>query len=140
MVGLATVVATLFAPVGATAAHADTASAAPSVRAELPPGVIRLNDGERCPSGTLCLYRDYGHRGPAYGIGAGYPVNLYDLPMPGGAGSASAGNTVSSWVNNTESFAILVDIDTDAVRPLLPGQRLEEPPFLNDTVDEVRWA
>ena len=66
---------------------------------ELPPGVVKLGDGENCPPGTFCLYRDYQRKGPAYGIGAGYDVDLSKLNMS---------KTVSSWVNNTQSNALLI--------------------------------
>ena len=110
---------------------------AAEARAALPPGVVQLGDGEPCPPATLCLYRDYGNTGPAYGIGAGYNVNLNDLPMSGGAAGTAADN-VSSWVNNTGSVGLLIDEDGPS-RPLFPGQQLQEPPEYNDTVDLVVW-
>ncbi|NUT08962.1 MAG: hypothetical protein HOQ38_00700 [Nonomuraea sp.] len=119
---------------GALAVPAASAAAWP-----LPPGVVALGPGEPCPSATLCLYRDYDRSGPAYGIGAGYDVDLDDLPMPGGVGGPSAANNVSSWVNDTSHPALLIDRDEPRGRPLFPGQPLEEPPYTNDTVDEVRW-
>ncbi|MEU7424633.1 peptidase inhibitor family I36 protein [Streptomyces sp. NPDC040750] len=122
-------------PLGLASAQADAPTA---VAKRLPPGVIPLGDGEPCPVFTLCLYRDYGFRGPAYGIGAGYDVDLRALPMPG-SGGPTAANNVSSWVNHTRSDALLVDRDRDEIRPLFPGQRLEEPPGHNDTVDLVLW-
>ncbi|MFD7868611.1 peptidase inhibitor family I36 protein [Streptomyces sp. NPDC059783] len=122
---------------GATTAQAATPGSTPAsaVRAALPPGVVPLNDSEPCPSATLCLYRDYGNRGPAYGIGAGYNVNLRDLPMAGGG---TAADNVSSWVNNTDSVALLLD-ENGPARPVFPGQHLQEPPELNDSVDLVVW-
>ncbi|MGW0733118.1 peptidase inhibitor family I36 protein [Streptomyces sp. NPDC002851] len=124
----AAAVAAAMLPLSAGTAHA----------AALPPGVIQLHDGEPCPPATLCLYRDYGNQGPAYGIGAGYDVNLNDLPMGGGNGYTAA-NNVSSWVNNTESPALLIDDDGQTVRPLHPHQWLQEPPPYNDSVDLVVW-
>ncbi|MEU7856108.1 peptidase inhibitor family I36 protein [Nonomuraea sp. NPDC049141] len=112
------------------AAHAAT-----TAPAAFPPGVIQLSDGEPCPPATLCLYQHYMRRGPAYGIGAGYRVDLRWLPM----GGRSAANNVSSWVNNTESDAVLVDDDDDVRRILPAGESLEEPPEHNDTVDVVDW-
>jgi hypothetical protein len=108
---------------------------AAEARAALPPGVIQLQDSEPCPPATLCLYRDYNFQGPAYGIGAGYEVDLRNLPMPGG----TAENNVSSWVNNTSSLVVLIDVDSEQARPLEPGHRLQEPPQYNDTVDIVSW-
>ncbi|SEG67271.1 hypothetical protein SAMN04489712_108270 [Thermomonospora echinospora] len=102
----------------------------------LPAGVVKLNDGEGCPSMTLCLYRDYDRRGPAYGIGAGYTVDLSQLPM----GSGTAANNISSWVNMTRYTAALIDRDKNRIRLLLPGESLEEPMSSNDSVDEVSWA
>ncbi|MEV4071205.1 peptidase inhibitor family I36 protein [Nonomuraea fuscirosea] len=113
-------------------------AAPPAVAAQLPPGVIQLGDGEPCPPGTLCLYRDYGFSGPAYGIGAGYVVDLHWLPMPGSGGPTAADN-VSSWANRTAGVAVLVDAQSGHTRPLFPGQHLEEPLPLNDTVDRVVW-
>ncbi|TMR92373.1 peptidase inhibitor family I36 protein [Nonomuraea basaltis] len=123
-----TAVGTLALPAAAAPAHA------------LPPGVIQLGPSEPCPPATLCLYRDYGRSGPAYGIGAGYSVDLNDLPMPGGLGDSSAANNISSWVNNAQGLAVLIDRKSGQARPLFPGQPIEEPPPYNDTVDEVDWA
>lgn len=133
----AAAVATAVLPLGAGAAHATTA---PVPGAALPPGVVQLNDGDPCPPATLCLYRDYGHRGPAYGIGAGYQVDLSMLPMSGGVHGSTAANEVSSWVNNTGSDAMLFTLGSRQVRPLFPGQSLQETPATNDTVDFIAWA
>ncbi|MGI5204483.1 peptidase inhibitor family I36 protein [Spirillospora sp. CA-108201] len=130
---LATCAATI-SPAAATAAQAAGVTARPAL-ADLPPGVIKLEDAEGCPPATLCLYQHYKRQGPAYGIGAGYKVDLNDLPM----GDGTAANNVSSWVNNTHSVAVLIDSD-DKTRPLYPGQPLEEPQTDNDTVDLVDWA
>ena len=134
---LAGATATLIAP---TAASADTADITFADQVILPPGVIRLNDGEVCPPSTLCLYRDYGNSGPAYGIGAGYVVNLGMLPMPGGVGGPTAANNVSSWVNNTGFSAFLVDADQSLVRSFYPQQSMAEPIGTNDSVDVVAWG
>ncbi|MGW7514844.1 peptidase inhibitor family I36 protein [Streptomyces sp. NPDC054796] len=123
-------------PVSAGVAHAAEPEAA-APQAALPPGVVQLGDSEPCPPATLCLYRDYGNKGPAYGIGAGYNVDLKQLPMAGGS-SSTAANNVSSWVNNTGAVGILVDED-GPTRPLFPSQQLQEPPQFNDTVDLVAW-
>ncbi len=133
----AAAVATAALPLGAGAAHATT-TADPATA--LPPGVVQLNDGEPCPPATLCLYRDYGNKGPAYGIGAGYPVDLSLLPMNGGVNGPTAANEASAWVNNTAASPVLVDMDAQQVRPLFPGQSLLEPPATNDTVDVVAWG
>ncbi|WP_078849362.1 peptidase inhibitor family I36 protein [Streptomyces sp. NRRL F-5126] len=133
---VAAIVAAVALPACAGVANAAAPAAA---EAFLPPGVVKLQSGEPCPQGTLCLYRDYGYQGPAYGIGAGYPVDLRALPMDGGVNGHSAANEVSSWVNNTGTPALLVDVDTDHVRPLFPGHRLQEPQATNDTVDVVSW-
>ncbi|MCX4729908.1 peptidase inhibitor family I36 protein [Streptomyces sp. NBC_01363] len=106
----------------------------------LPPGVVELQDSEPCPPATLCLYRDYNNRGPAYGIGAGHHVDLRDLPMSGGVNGPTAADEVSSWVNNTNHLAVLIDTDEETIRPLFPQQSLQEPPQTNDTVDIVRWV
>ncbi|MEU4827221.1 peptidase inhibitor family I36 protein [Actinomadura citrea] len=127
--------ATVTGLAASTAAQAATATTRPA-QADLPPGVVQLDDAEGCPPATLCLYQHYNRQGPAYGIGAGYPVNLNSLPM----GNRTAANNVSSWVNNTHSLAVLIDADKDKARPLYPGQPLEEPPSDNDTVDLVNWA
>ncbi|MEU8358924.1 peptidase inhibitor family I36 protein [Nonomuraea sp. NPDC048882] len=129
-----TVTAATVALAGVTALPA----APPAAAAPLPPGVIQLGDGEPCPPGTLCLYRDYGFSGPAYGIGAGYAIDLRWLPMPGHGGPTAADN-VSSWVNRTAGVAVLIDEQSGRTRPLFPGQHLEEPVLLNDTVDRVVW-
>jgi predicted small secreted protein len=119
-------------PIAAQAAAVPARQAA----AELPPGVVQLNDGEQCPPATLCLYRDYNRQGPAYGIGAGYRVDLRQLPM----GDATAANNISSWVNHAGGVAMLIDADRGEARPLPPGRPLEEPPSDNDTVDLVAWG
>lgn len=54
--------------------------------------MVKLDDGENCPPETFCLYRDYQRKSPAYGIEAGYDLDLSALNMS---------KTVSSWVNNT---------------------------------------
>ncbi|MES9539201.1 peptidase inhibitor family I36 protein [Actinomadura sp. NPDC000600] len=117
-------------------AVSTAAQAAAPAQADLPPGVVQLNDGEACPLATLCLYRDYNRQGPAYGIGAGYRVALMDLPM----GDDTAANNVSSWINNTHDVAILIDAEEGKARPLPPGHPLEEPESDNDTVDLVAWG
>lgn len=135
MAGLAMAALTWVTP-GAAPAHAAAPTAVPAARADLPPGVVRLNDGEDCPPGTLCLYRDYRNQGPAYGIAEGYFVDLRRLPMD----DSSAANNVSSWVNNTGLPALLIDEDNGGrARPLAPGQSLQEPSETNDTVDVVAW-
>ncbi|MFE6663287.1 peptidase inhibitor family I36 protein [Streptomyces sp. NPDC057697] len=134
------------ARVAASAAAALTIALLPGIaRADvaaehLPPGVVKLQDNEACPPATLCLYRDYNNRGPAYGVGAGYDVNLHELPMSGGVHGSSAADEVSSWVNNTSHLAILIDRDKDEFRPLYPHSSLQEPPQTNDTVDFIAWA
>ncbi|MEV4001697.1 peptidase inhibitor family I36 protein [Actinomadura sp. NPDC049753] len=127
--------ATVTGPAVSTAAQAATVTTR-TAQADLPPGVVKLNDAEGCPPVTLCLYRDYNRQGPAYGIGAGYRVDLKDLPM----GDDTAANNVSSWVNNAHGLAVLIDEANGKARPLYPGQPLEEPPSDNDTVDLVDWA
>ncbi|WP_141578550.1 peptidase inhibitor family I36 protein [Actinomadura sp. WMMA1423] len=127
--------ATVTGPAVSAAAQAAIVPAG-SAAADLPPGVVQLNDGEDCPPVTLCLYRDYGRQGPAYGIGAGYKVDLKQLPM----GDGTAANNVSSWVNHARTVAVLIDADEGRARPLFPGQPLEEPEATNDTVDLVDWA
>ncbi|WP_149181788.1 peptidase inhibitor family I36 protein [Streptomyces sp. TRM49041] len=133
----AAVLAAAALPLGAGAPSA-VAAPADAEAAPLPPGVVKLNDGEPCPIGTLCLYRDYNFSGPAYGIGAGYEVDLRHLPMAGAPGGSAADN-VSSWVDYTGSPAFLRDDDTGLTRSLFPNQRLQEPSALNDTVDRVFW-
>ncbi|MEV0668295.1 peptidase inhibitor family I36 protein [Actinomadura luteofluorescens] len=127
--------AAMTGPAVSTAAQAATVTSRPAL-ADLPPGVIKLNDAEGCPPVTLCLYQHYKRQGPAYGIGAGYRVDLNDLPM----GNGTAADNVSSWVNNTHSVAVLIDANEGKARPLYPGRPLEEPPSDNDTVDLVDWA
>ncbi|MFG1694270.1 peptidase inhibitor family I36 protein [Nonomuraea sp. NPDC049309] len=124
----------------AAAVTAATPSAQAAPRVALPEGVFRLANGQPCPWATLCLYRDYNRSGPAYGVRAGFDVDLFDLPMPGGVGgSSTAANNISSWVNRTGSTAVLVDLRRIRIRLLLPGRSLEEPPGDNDTVDFLRW-
>lgn len=118
-----------------------TAHAAVTPQAAAPPGVVKLADSEACPPATLCLYRDYRRRGPAYGIGAGYIINLSKLPLAGGqGGNNTAADNISSWVNNTASAARLTDTETGVTRTLNAGGSLEEPSANNDTVDVVSWA
>ena len=135
--GLAAIVTTT---VGSVDARAAVAQGVAAQAASLPPGVVQLHDGETCPPATLCLYRDYGRKGPAYGIGAGFQVSLRQLPMAPGAGGTTAANNVSSWVNNTHGIAVLIDLDRRITRHLRPGQSLEEPRETNDTVDVVSWV
>jgi hypothetical protein len=124
-----------------TALSTSTAFATTSPRAQaLPPGVIKLNDGEQCPPATLCAYRAYNYKDNTYGIGAGYHVRLSDLPAtPQGTGGPNMANNVSSWVNNTSYAAYLIDTDRNVTRELPAHQRLQEPPQYNDTVDVVAW-
>jgi guanine deaminase len=93
---------------------------------DLPPGVIKLNDGEKCPSRTLCLYNYPHYQGPAYAIRAGYDVDLNKLNM---------NKTVSSWVNRTQSTALLIGCHT--VHPLNAGCSLEE---TKPTVEKIGWV
>ena len=99
----------------------------------LPAGVVVI-EGSECPPGTLGLWKHYGRKGPAYGIGAGYMVALSELPADGG----SMTKNVSSWVNKTQSDAKL--IGTKGTRTLKAGQSLEEPAEHNDTVERVEWV
>ncbi|MFG2908638.1 hypothetical protein ACGF13_26665 [Kitasatospora sp. NPDC048286] len=106
--------------------------------AQLPPGVVKLTDGETAPPKTLAIYRDSNRKGPAYGIGAGFAVNLSDLPMDGHNGTKSASKNISSWVNNTDSDAVLID-DTGK-RTLQANSTLEESSATNDSVTRVEWV
>ncbi|OEJ22318.1 hypothetical protein [Streptomyces subrutilus] len=73
---------------------------------QLPPGVVQiLPEGAPCPPKTLALYRDYSCQGPGYGIGAGFNVDLTELPLPAGG---SMSKNVSSWVNLTDGDAKLI--------------------------------
>ncbi|GAA3790780.1 hypothetical protein GCM10022226_07250 [Sphaerisporangium flaviroseum] len=140
--GVAAVAAMTTFSFPAATAMAEPVGDTPVTDTPLPAGVVKLGDGEQCPTKTLCVYRDYGRSGPAYGIGAGYHVDLNKLPITGGvAGRPSEANNVSSWVNNTGSKAKLINIDTPGlIRSLKPGRSLEEPTVTNDTVDTVDWA
>lgn len=127
-----------------TALSASTASAAASpVQAHqrrLPPGVIALIDGEQCPPATLCAYRAYNFKDNTYGIGAGYHVELSDLPATAqGAGGPNMANNVSSWINNTAYPAFLIDTDRHFIREMPAGESMQEPLQYNDTVDVVAW-
>lgn len=134
-VGLAASVAALVPFSGVANASASTVH----VRA-LPPGVIQLNDSQTCPPNLLCLYRDYGYQGPAYGIVPGAPVDLRDVPMQGGVnGGGTAANEVSSWVNSTFGNATLINIGNGQIRALVRHERMQEPSATNDTVDFVEW-
>lgn len=104
--------------------------------AELPPGVVKIDEGS-CPPGTLCVWRDVNRKGPGYGIGAGYNVDLSQLPIEGGVGGTNTmAKNASSWHNRTESTAKLIGIDT---RELNPDDSIEEDAQHNDTVEEVEW-
>lgn len=101
---------------------------------QLPPGVVQiLPEGAPCPPKTLGLYRDYSCQGPGYGIGAGFNVDLTELPLPGG----SMFKNVSSWVNLTDSDVKLIG---KGERILKAGEKLEEPAGYNDTVERVAWV
>ncbi|MBT2481835.1 hypothetical protein [Streptomyces sp. ISL-94] len=103
--------------------------------AQLPGGVVRITpDGGQCPPKTLGLYRDINCQGPAYGIGAGYSVDLRQLPLPNGG---SMFKNVSSWVNLTDSDAKLIG---KGERILKAGEKLEESSGYNDTVERVEWV
>lgn len=139
-IGVAAVAAAVIIPAGTASADPsvpDNAVATGPRAAYLPPGVVRLRDSQPCPEYLLCLYRDYGNSGPAYGIEPRHGVNLRHLPMPGGVHGNTAADEVSSWVNNTPFPVLLVDEDEDVVRPLHPRQSLQEPAEFNDTVDLV---
>ncbi|WP_326756735.1 hypothetical protein OH738_01150 [Streptomyces hirsutus] len=99
----------------------------------LPAGVVMIEDSE-CPPATLGLWKHYGRKGPAYGIGAGYTVSLSELPADGG----SMTKNVSSWVNKTQSDAKLVS--SKGTRILKAGESMEEPADHNDTVERVEWV
>jgi hypothetical protein len=139
--GMAAAAAVTAFSLPAATAMAKPVGDTPVTDTPLPPGVVKLADGEQCPMKTLCLYRDYGRTGPAYGIGAGYPVDLSKLPITGGvAGRPSAANNVSSWVNNTAAKAKLINTELPKhTRTLRAGRSLEEVAVNNDTVDTVEW-
>ncbi|MFG1873514.1 peptidase inhibitor family I36 protein [Sphaerisporangium sp. NPDC049003] len=140
--GTAAVAALTAFSLPAVAAMAATVDDIPAADSGLPSGVVKLGDSEQCPTKTLCLYRDYGRGGPAYGVGAGHPVDLNKLPIAGGtAGRPSAANNISSWVNNTDHKAKLINVDAPGLtRTLKAGHSLEEPTATNDTVDKIEWA
>ncbi|GAA2482931.1 hypothetical protein ACFW9F_26865 [Streptomyces sp. NPDC059506] len=100
---------------------------------QLPPGVVEIT-GSECPPGTLGMWRDYRRQGPAYGVGAGYDVDLSRLPV----GSSSMARNVSSWVNMTQSDAKL--ISRTKTRVLRAGESMEEPSQENDTVERIEWV
>ncbi|MFE3492743.1 hypothetical protein ACFXOS_06470 [Streptomyces sp. NPDC059175] len=99
----------------------------------LPAGVVVI-EGSECPPATLGLWKHYGRKGPAYGIGAGYMVALSELPADGG----SMTRNVSSWVNLTQSDAKL--ISSKGTRVLKAGESLEEPAEHNDTAERIEWV
>lgn len=102
---------------------------------QLPPGVVQITpDGAPCPPKTLGLYRHYNCQGTGYGIGAGFEVDLSQLPLPGGG---SMSKNVSSWVNLTDSDAKLIG---KGERILKAGEKLEEPAGYNDTVERIDWV
>ncbi|GAA2990796.1 hypothetical protein Sfulv_00690 [Streptomyces fulvorobeus] len=101
----------------------------------LPNGVVVISNSE-CPPRTLGLWKDRGRKGRAYGIGAGYPVDLSKLPTDDGDSMA---RNVSSWVNRTESDAKLVG-SKGICRVLKAGEPLEESNDHNDTVEWVKWV
>lgn len=100
----------------------------------LPNGVVEIKpEGSPCPPKTLGLWRHYNCGGEGYGIGAGFEVDLSQLPISGG----NMSKNVSSWVNNTDSNAKL--ISKSGTRILRAGDKLEEPKEHNDTVERVAW-
>ncbi|MCX4629340.1 MULTISPECIES: hypothetical protein [unclassified Streptomyces] len=102
---------------------------------QLPPGVVQiLPEGSPCPPKTLGLYQHYSCQGPGYGIGAGFDVDLAQLPIPGGG---SMSKNVSSWVNLTDSDVKLIG---KGERILKAGEKLEEPSGYNDTVQRIAWV
>ena len=92
----------------------------------LPPGVVKLHDGQKCPPRTLCLYRDPHCHRPAYGIKAGHDVDLSKLTM---------NKAISSWFNGTQSTALLIGCGT--AYPLQAGCSLEK---TKDAVEKVGWV
>ncbi len=108
---LAAVAAAMAGPIGfASSAQAAPAIGAVAQQRVLPPGVVKLNDGEPCPTMSLCLYRDY-FSGPSYAIAEGYEVNLHDLPCDACAFGPSMAENVSSWINLTTWTAVLTEGD-----------------------------
>jgi Peptidase inhibitor family I36 len=103
----------------------------------LPGGVVKINPGEECPPKSLCLYRDGQFTGPGYAVGAGYPVDLNDLPCDNcNFGPTMAGN-VSSWYNRTDSTAELIDKDNKQTS-LPPGEKIDRGPT-EDKIVKIAW-
>ncbi|MEU1630048.1 peptidase inhibitor family I36 protein [Streptomyces sp. NPDC020096] len=135
---LAAVAAVMAGPTGlASSAQAAPASGTVATeRAALPPGVVRLNDGEPCPAMSLCLYRDY-FSGPAYAIAEGYEVDLHDLPCRACAFGPTMADNVSSWNNRATWTAVLTERN-GRWTPLESGRTLVGGPS-EDKVVKVTW-
>jgi hypothetical protein len=104
----------------------------------LPPGVMKLNEGEPCPPKTLCMYEHPDFKGVAYGVGAGYSVNLSDLACEGCAWGPTMAKNVSSWNNGTDSTAELIEEGGKSTK-LGPGETINRGPT-EDKIVKIVWA
>lgn len=138
--------AAVLLPLGTGTAQAASAASAPSEA--LPPGALKLRDGEPRPPQTLCLYRDYGLHGPRYGIRYGYDVDLRRprwkaastaraLPMKRLRGSTGATPPLFSWTTTRRGLARSSRASTSrtpgherhrGIRPLAGGPEVSEAP------------
>lgn len=142
----AAVSAALLAALTLPAAGVSPAAADPEPRTAeiLPPGVIKLLPGEKCPDNILCLWRDHKKRALGYGISEGYTVYLVDLPCGTECvGGPTMEDNVSSWWNRSNHIVRLIDYEAATERKLKPKQSLEESTNANgatdNTVDAVMW-
>ncbi len=100
----------------------------------LPLGTVPVTSGSCVPK-TLCMWQKPNRQGVGYGVGAGYDLDLAQLPV-------NEDNTmrknVSSWHNGTDGDAELV-AENGSIRTLPAGMSLEEPTEHDKTVVKIRW-
>ncbi|GII63472.1 hypothetical protein Skr01_35570 [Sphaerisporangium krabiense] len=115
--------ATALLPVGAATAHADATG----------PRIISIPAGQtHCPSGYVCLFRDYDYQGGGYGFASGSSIGFL--------GDIGFNDVMSSWANDSGiRYCWYVDANFEGDgHEMKPGYRVNVLPQENDQASSLR--
>ncbi|WP_158562761.1 peptidase inhibitor family I36 protein [Marinitenerispora sediminis] len=112
------------APAGVGTAHAVVAPQDP---------IISIPAGQTwCPSGYVCLFRDYNYQGGGYGFRAGTQIRFL--------GDIGFNDQMSSWANDSgQRYCWYFDADfRGEVHDMRPGFRVNVTSWENDKASSLR--